>query len=268
MTLPVPGDQGAAPGPAAKDNADLIGRIQALERRLEEMQRKTLANTAISDGELLVQGTGGIRVIDADGDESLFIGGYTGDLARPDGQPQRVFVLRDDNGNARLALWDPNPTGDGYQQAIYTWDHLDHIALSTDVNGGLAEPWLPIYLYPKFNNATATWSYMTIDNGLIHSEKQVWEGRIVHVTHPRLQLSGVWGIGGGTSSTPIYRLKINGTVVDSWSQSTISAGQRDPIDISAWLGDKFATIELTVQASTGTGAAIAAQVLGCALRQT
>lgn len=267
MTLPVTPNDQVASGPVPVSNADLLALIRRLSDRLTEEQRRTLYSVSISDGELLVQGNGSIRVVDAEGNNNLFVGGLTGSQARPDGTPQRAVVFRDDNGQARWAIWDPDPS-DGYQQAIYEWDHLGNIVKTTDRNGGWAEPWLPVTMYPKFTPSASTWSYMTIDNGLIHTERQVWEGRIVYVSHPRLQLDGVWGIGSGTSSTPVYNLKLNGTTVDTWSQAALTVGQRDPINIEAYRGQRFVGIELTVQASTGTGAAIAAQILGCAQRQT
>lgn len=268
MSLPIPGDAVAA-GPVPKGD-DLVVRVQRLERLFAEQQRQTLGNTSITDGRLTISGLGGIVVHDADGDETLFIGGHGDPIYnRPDGQPQQMVLIRDDNDQLRFGIYDPFPlAADGYVQNVYMRDAFGNIVFVTDNAGGLAEPWIPVVMYPKFRATTDTFSYMTIDNGLIHTEKQIWEGRLPMITHPRLQLEGVFGIGSGTSSTPVYSLKVGGIVLDSWSQAALTVTRRDPVDLSPYLNSQWIQIELTVQATTGTGAQIAAQVLGCSLRQS
>ncbi|HJT02054.1 MAG TPA: hypothetical protein VJ757_00280, partial [Pseudonocardiaceae bacterium] len=133
---------------------------------------------------------------------------------------------------------------------------------------GLALPWIPIVMYPKFTTTAVKYGYLTIDNGQIHTESTVWEGRIPLVIQPYLTVDGTWGIGSGSSTAPTYKLKIGGTTVDTWSESGLGAYQRGPIDIRPWFGWHFAKIEITVVVPTGSGAQIAAQVLGCTMRQS
>lgn len=266
MTIPV-GAGGAAPGPVPVSNADLLALVRQLQQQVTEMQRKTLFSASVSQGGLILRDGGSLSVLDADGDETFYVGGKSGIFTRPDGKPQPMFIARDDNGNARIAVFDPDPLSGGYQQAIIAWDHLGNIVFSTDIDGGLARPWVPIHMYPKIPPAAVPYQYLQVSNGLTHTELQVWEGRIPFVSHPRLQIDGVWGIASGASGTPTYNLKINGDVVLTWSRATLAAERIDAADISAYLNLEFAKLELTVIAS-GTGASIAAQVLGCALRQT
>lgn len=62
MTMPVTGDQVAA-GPAARDTASLYARIQTLEKRIEEISRKTLYSTVVSQGDVNIRG-GSLNVYD------------------------------------------------------------------------------------------------------------------------------------------------------------------------------------------------------------
>lgn len=245
---------------------DILDEIRSLRREVAELRSRSLQNAGVPDGGLLISGTGGLRVVDADGDENLFIGGFTGSLARPDGNPQRVIVYRDDAGHARFAIWDPNPNGgDGYQQAIFEWDHLGNIVHSTDRNGGLARPWLQVHLYPLFAMAAGTFSYANLTAAT--GERTLWEGRAT-ISHPWLLMDGVWGQASGTALSNTYRLKLNGTTVGTWTEaSTPVVAQRGPFDVSSFLMQDNVAVQLTLQ-SSGSAGAVACQPFGCHLRQT
>jgi hypothetical protein len=142
------------------------------------------------------------------------------------------------------------------------------IILSGDVHGGIAEPWLPIPMYPLF--AVAAGLYTSMSRAVDTTERTLWEGRIGYLSHPRLQIAGTWGPTSGTNTTR-YKLKVNGVQIGTWDSAALTTDVRGPYDPTVGTGAALhslnATITLTAQTLTGTGN-YACQVLGCHQRQT
>lgn len=128
----------------------------------------------------------------------------------------------------------------------------------------LVEPQFPIVLYPLFQTSVApgTAGYAFIGVGTLVT----WEGRI-RVSHPKIEVDGIWGAAAGTN-TVRYEMKLSGNVIGTW---VVSAGlvvtRFGPFDISPYIGQDWARIEIAITSSTGTGA-VAFQILGCYFRQT
>jgi hypothetical protein len=256
MTVPVPGD--VAPGivPATTDSLEAI--LRTVLGRLSEDQRKTLYSASISEGGLTVQGGGALRVKLPNGVEIFYAGpltflgvGYQG------------IIMRRADGTALFYTFpvSGNP-------AVIGWRWLDQLGtevLSSDaITGGLARPWIPVYLVPKMAMAAGTFAYFNI--AAPGAETQLWEGRIPLVSHPFVEVDGIWGQASGSNST-IYRLKVAGVQVGTWTVGGgLVADRRGPYDISANLSSTWVAIELTAQ-STGSGQ-VACHVKGCAIRQT
>lgn len=260
------------PGPVPQPNDRLEQRIKALEDLIAEMNRKTLYSASISEGGLDIRGKGGLSA-GSETSTQFYVGGGSGS-PHADGTPQMMTVIRDEQGRARMAVWDPaNPSSPTGQQT-YLWDADGHIILTTDVNGGLAEPWFSVPMYPRFQSATtqvpsadgtvyAYASVSTTGSGIAQSQL-LWEGRIPSVSHPWISIDGVWGQASGAVA-PTYTLKVGGTAVGSFSPG-FSASAQGPYDISSRLGQKQVPVSLSV-AWTGDGL-IACDVVGCYLRQT
>lgn len=125
---------------------DLATRVRALEARLNEMARGTLANAVISSGGITIRDLGGIELTDRDGETVFFVGGVGGAWARPDGSPQPITSISDDRGRWRIAVFDPNPADRGYRQFVAIWDYNGNIIVSDDVDSGegLARPYIPL----------------------------------------------------------------------------------------------------------------------------
>jgi hypothetical protein len=101
------------------------------------------------------------------------------------------------------------------------------------------------------------------------AEQTLWVGRIGYVTHPQIQVDGIWGQDTGTNSTR-YRLKAAGVTVGTWDVSTAAAAAVEggyPLLAATALRTKNVAVELTAQSLSGTGT-YACQVLACHLRQT
>lgn len=265
MTVPIEGDQ-VASGPVPKLD-DLLARIQQLERRLAEQDRKTLYSASISEGGLIIQDGGFLKTRALNGFTLLFAGPYDPEFNRPDGTPQSGVALYDDNAQARFLIWDPFPLdAEGYQQAIYMYDHLGQKVFTTDVLGGIAEPWFDIPMYALQSMTAGTYGYMSLNAAT--SERAIWEGRIGYVSHPKLQIDGVWGTSSG-SGTHTYRIKIDGVTRSTTAVSTLSVQTLNDIDLAAldYIGEHNVAVQVTVQSSNATSV-VATQLLGCAQKQS
>ncbi len=250
------------PGPLPASNASIEDRLARIEQLLREIPRKTLYSASIGAGGLTISDDGTLRMVDVNGIERFKIGTTSGF----EGFEQPVLYVRDANGKLRIAMYDPLPVSDGYQPVFWVFDHVDHVAFTTDKNGGVAEPWIPAVLYPRWTMAAGIYGYRTIDATTITAETQLWEGRLGKVSHPRIQIDGSWGQASGSNSTT-YRLKVNGTTVGSWTVGGgLNVSVRGPYDIASLVGTSNVVVELTVQA-TGTGL-VACDVVACYLRQT
>lgn len=253
-----------APGPAPQPNDRLEHRIAAIEQRLNEQDRKTLYSATISGGQLTVQGNGGVRVLDAEGDQTFFVGGLDGPWARPDGKPQAASIISDDQGHWRVAVWDDNPQSGGYSQEVRIWDALGHIVLATDPAGGVSIPALPVPMYSRYiPPAGPSISYVNIPVTSLATAQNIWEGRIYQVISPRIEMTGTWGAATGTNQTT-YTLQVNLQTVGSWTVDAIEASTKGPFDISQWLGFMGVSVRLLVS-STGSGNA-ACQMTACTQR--
>lgn len=192
----------------------------------------------------------------------------------PDGKPQWITGVRDQNGQARIFFWDPDPLTGGYVQTEWHWDHLGQIVWTTDNNGGWAEPHLPVVLYPRATPPDATvgntWDYMWVSAASAGAEDVAWAGSIGYVSHPRIWIKGTWGgLDGGTGE---YKLKVNGVTVGTWTVAGLSTDTRGPFVIAgpgaaSFIGQREADVDLTVRRSAGAGR-IACQVSHCHQRQT
>lgn len=141
--------------------------------------------------------------------------------------------------------------------------------LTGDTEGGIATPWIPIPLYAKF--AVAAGLYTAMARAVDTTERTLWEGRIGYLSHPRIQVTGTWGVTSGSNNTE-YRLKLNGTTVGTWTVNTAAAtdsrGPYDPLTVPGLaLGSKDIAVVLTAKTLSGTGN-YACQVLGCHQRSS
>lgn len=130
-------------------------------------------------------------------------------------------------------------------------------------SSGLVNPQFPIILYPQFitNGTAGTIGQWRVNTGILAS----WEGRL-RPHFPYIEVDGVWGNVSGSGSTT-YALKLGGTTVGSWVETTLNVGRHGPYDVSAFVGQDWLKIELVITASTGTGEK-AIQPLGCYFRDT
>src|SRR5688500_10030420 len=97
-------------------------QLEALSRRIDELDRKTLYSASIEEGGLTVKG-GFIRLLDDAGQERVYIGPSTDSM--PPGETQPVFRVRDNTGLIRLGVYDREPSG--YEPTFWTFDDSGHV---------------------------------------------------------------------------------------------------------------------------------------------
>jgi hypothetical protein len=243
-------------GPVPQPNQRFEQDIAQLRRELEELQRRTLYSAAIGAGGLRIHNGGSITMESAAGVQVLYVG--------PDSNGVQTFELRRDNGSLVMGLYT-----NGAQQYWALYDRAGTAWVADDsVTGvGLARPWLPVVLYKLYDSGvTAPYAYGNLPASQITTETILWSGRIPSVTHPRIEIDGVWGQASGANNTT-FRLKVQGVTVGTWTQNgTFSVSRKGPYDVTPYINASFASVEVTAIA-TGTGN-VACQVLGCAQRQS
>jgi len=240
-------------------------QLDALSRRIDEMERKTLYSASIGAGGLTIKG-GYIRLVDDAGQERVYIG--PSNYSMPPGQTQPVFWVRDASGAIRMGVYDSDPST--YEPTFWAFDDSNHVAFTTDKNGGVAEPWVYVPMYPKFfpnafldSSGTDPTLPASACNGSV-----VWNGRIGKVSHPRIQFDVVRGRVSGTNAVPTYTLWVGGAQIDSYNPTGYGSEIRGPFDISSLIGQTNVVVEMKLSA-TGTGTdRIAAGINGVSLRQT
>jgi hypothetical protein len=253
MTDPMP------TGQVRPMSVSLEDEVVALRRELDAVRTRPLTNA------------GEFTAADPNGNQVFRTGPYYGGSQMPDGTPQWMTWIKDMNGQSRLLVWDPNPNTDGFVQAIYLYDHNGHAVFTTDNSGGMAEPHLPIVLYPKIAPPTATigapfgWHFLAAASA--GSEQVCWSGHIGYVSHPKIWVRGLWG---GTN-TAEYKLKVNGITIGTWTTPNGPVGEFTvgPFNLltAANLGSWEVVTEITARRTGGAGD-IACQVIHCHQRQT
>ncbi len=240
-------------GNAGPDRDLYEQRYRDLEARVAAVEQRSLRNA----GEISILGPGGV---------TTFVSGPSPSAPPVSGAPQWVTQIRDQAGAVRLELIDLDPITDGFQQAMWIRDHTTRPVITTDINGGLAEPWLPVLMYPRFSEPSGLYSYRARPTDV--TERTLWEGRIGFLSHPRIQVDGVWGAASGTNTTR-YRMKIGGVTVGTWDQAGLSISVAGPFTttLGAPLRSTNVGIEITAQTLSGSGD-YACQVWACYQRQT
>lgn len=236
-----------------------LARIEDEVRQLRQQLAEVTTRTLRAAGAFYTQSTGGVRTFET---------GPFASLKLPDGTPQWLTVVRDMAGQARIALWDPDPVAEGFQQYLYIYDHLSNYIFTSDTNGGWAEPWLSFMMYPRWIMPAGAAIYL--NKSVDVAELVIWEGQIPYVTHPQVAVSGIWGTAVGGPNTTRYRLKLNGTTVGTWDVIGVENSARTFSALAggaSFIGNKNVQVQLTAQTLSGTGS-YACQVNAAYMRQT
>jgi peptidoglycan hydrolase-like protein with peptidoglycan-binding domain len=249
VTNPQPG------GIIKPSSTNLEDAVRDLQQQVNALGQKTLR----AAGSFYTATSSGIRTFETGPDYTLPV--------MPDGTPQWGTTIRDaSTGQKRFQLWDFDPLVGSFIQITNMWDHLGNTVFSTDINGGIAEPWQPVPLYPKFALPAGTFQYSSLAVNAV--ETDMWAGKIGKLYYPRIGLSGVFGAASGTNTTR-YRLKVAGVTLGTWDVAgltNMAVGAFATSGAAALLSIGLDVV-ITAQTLSGTGS-FAIQLIDCQLRQS
>jgi hypothetical protein len=233
--------------PAPNTPTDIIDRLRALERKVDDLAGRVNIRPALNTivgGSVTIKEGGQLIVQDNDGTDVFSIGRLSPDV---DGQPQQAMIVRRMDGSLALAIHTTATTG---AQKIVLYDRRSKAIFADDIDsagGGLALPWLP--LPPPLNDNISTWAKTSST-----SYATVLRSR-ARLHHPKLQIR--IGIGMDTATSGNLRFLVNGVVV---ATGDVDSELNAVADVPDWdwngLPQDF---ELTVQArrTSGTGSVYA-----------
>ncbi|EMD22926.1 hypothetical protein [Amycolatopsis azurea] len=245
--------------------SNLVDRVSKVERALEAFRKLSgLTSAIIRRGGITLLDDSFLKVVDDQGTQILYIG--------PNSEGKQVVSLARENGS--VVLQSSYFAG----QPFFAMRDQHNVILFSDNaagSGGMARPWLPIPMYPRFVTHDEgavdpglgyTYSSMWIDNGAIATEQVLWRGS-ASVLHKFVQVTGGWGRAAGSSHVPRYRLKFNGTTVGTWTATDSIGATVGPYDISAFLDQNNVAVELTCSLDTGGTGGTLCQIDSVYMRQ-
>lgn len=254
-------------GDAAFHGGNVMRRLAEMDARLREATAgRRLENATIGEGGLRIKDGGGVTIQD-DGSLVVEAGGSLEVMHESGARLMRIW--RHSDGRYRLELRRDDGSHVLYTQ-VHTatgrqfWALCDSagnilVSDSAEYGKGLARPWIPVVLYPRFvptlpaAGVDGAWA---INCSSITTEKVLWEGRAT-IDHPQITVDGQWGHASGAGSGDItYRLKVGGNEYGSWVEDGVVIGQRGPFDVSEWVLSDWVQVTITATAApAATGAA-------------
>lgn len=200
---------------ASPQPQDQNARITRLEDLVDNLTRKTLFSAVVNAGGLTINGGGGITV-----NGGKIVIGPGGSIQLPAGG-----TITDAVGNI-----------------LFSADSLTGQRLSTPF---LAIPMVPLWAGGVFQSNTAVGDY-SVAASVVTSEVVMWTGSIPQTLHPKIQWYGNTGRITGSTSTPTYRLYVNGILIGTWSQTAYTSFATPQYDITAAIGYGFSNVSATV----------------------
>lgn len=248
--------------------------IRRLRDEVTEL-RAARSNEAatVSAGMFTVDKEGGFRVFDQETGFSAFYAGAGTDAETGESTGQTTVYWNRNDGSRFLDIAHFLETG----EQVGVWRDRDHNEIVSDDRSGigLSRPWLPIpgsYQFVSLGAAGSVVQYTSLPVSSITSEQVLWEARIPMVTHPYIDVYGVWGSASGSSNTT-YRLEVGGETAGTWSttgtelranRASGGIGQTGGFNISSFFNFTGTLVRVLAQ-SSGTGN-VACDVLSCYLR--
>ena len=246
--------------PAPNTPSDLIDRIRAIERQLNDLSGRVNIRPALNTivgGSVTIKDGGALIVEDTTGDKVISVGRISPDV---DGEPQMATVIRRMDGSLAFAVWTGATTG---VQPVRIYDKGSNIIFADETasaGGGLAIPWLP-YNVPQpiardgWGSTTST-TYTAVLR------------TVTPLMSPKIYVQCVQGTAVGTTgNVGQLRLMVGGVQV---FEAAAGDNIDDVFDIPSWnyTGTPQATtIEIQCKRTAGTGA-VAVSCRSCYGRQS
>jgi hypothetical protein len=244
---------------------NVLDRVIALEQGLEQIRKLAgLTSAIIRRGGLTLLDDSFIKMVDDLGTQVLYVG--------PNSGGQQIFLLKRENGSAVLQ-------SDYFAgQPFFAMRDQNNVILFSDNAaglGGMARPWLPVPMQPMFRdwaNSTPVapqgefFQYHVTRNDLIASEIAIYQGA-ASILHKFMEVTGIFGFAVGSNAVT-YRLRLNGTVVGTWTANFGATGMTTPrFDVSAYLDLNAVQVQVTAQAGGGSAGLSSVQVDSVYMRQ-
>lgn len=226
--------------PAPNTPQDIIDRIRDLERQVRDLSGRVNIRPALNTivgGTVTIKDGGSLIVKDTADHNVLWIGRTIPDV---DGQPQQATTIRRMDGSLAFAVWTGDTTG---SQPVRIYDKNSQVIVADDlVNGGLAQPWVPLPT-PEPVSSSAWWPSITSTTWSTLLRSVVW------LQHPKLFLDAQIALGASTSGQ--IRFTLDGTTVATGSVNTNISGFYD-VPSWSWAGvPQQRTLELQAIRTAG-----------------
>lgn len=245
--------------PAPNTPTDLIDRIRALERQVQDLTGRVNIRPALNTivgGSVTIKGGGSLLVEDSDGTDVFSIGRILPDV---DGEQQQATVIRRMDGSLALTVWTTATSG---PQVITMYDKNSHGIVADDINsvgGGLAIPWLPYNVCQPISRdgwgETTSASYTAVlrtVNGL---------------AQPKMYVQVVQGPASGATAVAQLRVMVGGVQM---VEGSVGGNIDGVYDVPGWAyagTPQATTIEVQAKVTSGTGA-VAVSMRSCYGRQS
>lgn len=245
--------------PAPNTPTDLIDRIRALERKIDDLSGRVNIRPALNTivgGSVTIKGGGSLLVEDTDGTDVFTIGRVLPDV---DGEQQQATIIRRMDGSLALTVWTSATTG---PQVVALYDKNSHGIFADDISsagGGLACPWLP-YNVPQ-PIARDGWGSTTSASyaAVLRTTSPLMQ--------PKMYVQVIQGPASGATAVAQLRVMVGGVQM---VEGAVGGNIDGTFDIPAWSygGIPQATvIEVQAKVTSGTGA-VAVSCRSCYGRQT
>ncbi len=224
-------------------------RMIAADEVAKFMRSGFLRNASSSEGGLTIKG-GFLRLLTSatGGGVSTFYVGPITDSPLPDGSPQMGMVMRRNDGTAVLALYDPLPGADGFNQFLGWFDRAGAVVFSDDTNAGQghARPWLhggfSAERFADFRYSVTDSNFVTVARALVTKQQ------------PRLEV-GVRASTTAADTTGEVLVLVNGVQLGATQTEQFSISTRfyGPLPVAGDYGAGL-TVEIQGRRTAGAGA--------------
>lgn len=245
--------------PAPNTPQDLIDRIRALERKVDDMSGRLNIRPALNTivgGSVTIKEGGALIVQDSNGDNVLNIGRIAPDV---DGEPQMATVIRRMDGSLAFAVWTAATTG---VQPVRIYDLNSNIIFADDTaqaGGGIAIPYMP-YNVPQPIQRTG-WGTTT----------SATYAAVLRTTNPicqpKMYIQVIQGAATGSTAVGQLRVMVNGVQMVEGAAGDNIDGTYD-VPNYAYPGFPLQwVVEVQAKVTSGTGT-MAVSVRSCYGRQS
>jgi hypothetical protein len=231
--------------PAPNTPQDLIDRIRALERKVDDLSGRVNIRPALNTivgGSVTIKEGGQLIVQDQDGTDVFSIGRLQPDV---DGQPQQATIIRRMDGSLAMSV---HTTATSGPQKIVLYDKNSNAILADDINsvgGGLAVPWLPYNVPQPIQRAGWGTTSSTSYTAVLRTSNPIMQ--------PKMYIQVIQGAASGSTALGQLRVMVNGVQMVEGANNENIDGVFD-VPNYVYSGTPLHwVVEVQAKVTTGTG---------------